>query len=742
MKRFMYLMILLMAGSYSFAQTLSGKVYDQDQFPVEGAFVYNVSSGSHTHTDATGSFYLSETNPGDSITLGRLGYEKRSLKVTTLQSAQRLTVVLEEAAFQLNEVVVRKTENALQDIRSIDLKTAPVQSSQEILRKVPGLFIGQHAGGGKAEQLFLRGFDIDHGTDLSIEVDGLPVNMVSHAHGQGYADLHFVIPETIENINFGKGPYQAAKGNFATAGYVGFQTKDVIDQSFLSLGAGQFNTFRTLGMFKLLSGENRQNAYVAMEYLSSDGFFEAPQNFHRLNLFAKYSGYLNDTDKLAVSLSHFSSEWDASGQIPIRAVQSGKISRFGAIDATEGGNTQRFNLNLLHTKVVDADTFVESQLFFNSYDFELYSNFTFFLNNPEAGDQIRQKENRSIYGLRSTLYHQTTINERPLKLKIGTGLRFDAVEDNELSETQNRDITLEQLQLGDIKEQNIYGFIEGNYSLGKVSLIPALRFDYFRFSYEDALTSEYQVNSSMQSVLSPKMSILYTPTNSLQWFVKAGWGFHSNDARVVTQSNTSETLPQAFGTDVGVLWKAAPRLVFDSALWYLALEDELVYVGDAGIVEPSGRTRRAGVDLGVRYQLSDHLFFDIDATYSYARSIDAPQGEDLIPLAPDFTWTGGLSLVDYKGFSGGVRSRYLNDRPANEDNSIQAAGYFITDLNLNYRWKNYEVGFVIENVFDSEWKETQFATRSRLREETTPVEEIHFTPGTPFNLRAHFKIFF
>lgn len=742
MKYYIFLVILLFAGSHSFAQTLRGEVYDENKFPVEGAFVYNASSGSHTHTDDTGNFVLPKINKSDSIVVGKLGYEKKSFEVSTFESTGSATIVLKEATFQLNEVVVRKAVNALQDIRNIDLKTNPVQSSQEILRKVPGLFIGQHAGGGKAEQIFLRGFDIDHGTDLSIEVDGMPVNMVSHAHGQGYSDLHFVIPETIENINFGKGPYQADKGNFATAGFVGFQTKDRVEESTLSFGAGQFNTFRTLGVFELLSGKNRQNAYVAMEYLSSDGFFESPQNFHRLNLFAKYSGYLNDTDKLSVTLSHFSSEWDASGQIPVRAVQSGEISRFGAIDDTEGGNTRRFNLNLTYDKVLDPDTFIQSQLYYVDYDFELYSNFTFFLNNPEAGDQIRQKENRSIYGIRSTLYHQTIFNDRPLKLKAGTGLRFDVIDDNELSETQNRDITLQNLQLGNIKEQNLYGFAEANYTLGKVSLIPSIRYDYFRFSYEDALVPEYQVDTKTQAVVSPKMSILYTPSNKIQWFVKSGWGFHSNDARVVTQTGNSQTLPQAFGADVGTIWKATPRLVFDTALWYLALEDELVYVGDAGIVEPSGRTRTAGVDFGVRYQLSDHLFFDTDATYSYARSVDAPEGEDLIPLAPNFTWTGGISLLDYKGFSGGVRSRFLNDRPANEDNSIEAEGYFITDINVNYRWKCYELGLVIENVFDQEWKETQFATRSRLRNETASVEEIHFTPGTPFNLRAQFKIFF
>ena len=198
-------------------------------------------------------------------------------------------IVLEDDIFRLNEIVIQPKLSAMNMISKIDLQTTPVNSSQEILSKVPGLFIGQHAGGGKAEQLFLRGFDIDHGTDIAISVDGMPVNMVSHAHGQGYADLHFLIPETVDKIDFGKGPYYSNKGDFATAGYVGFQTKDKLEKSSIGLEIGQFNTLRTVGLFNLLGNKKTQSAYIATEYILTDGPFDSPQNFNRMNLFGEYS---------------------------------------------------------------------------------------------------------------------------------------------------------------------------------------------------------------------------------------------------------------------------------------------------------------------------------------------------------------------------------------------------------------------------------------------------------------------
>jgi outer membrane receptor protein involved in Fe transport len=236
--------------------------------------------------------------------------------------------------------------------------------------------------------------------------------------------------------------------------------------------------------------------------------------------------------------------------------------------------------------------------------------------------------------------------------------------------------------------------------------------------------------------------VIYAASPKTQVFLKTGLGFHSNDSRVVTANEGQSILPVAFSSDLGIVLKPTDEIVINAAVWQLFLEQEFVYVGDAGIVEPSGRSQRLGVDVGMRYQITDQLYFNTDVNYAYARSIDAPSGEDFIPLAPDLTFTGGLSFKDVGHFSGGLDYRYLKDRPANEDNSIAAEGYFVTNCNLNYTYHNWTLGLVVENLFDTEWNETQFATESRLFNEAAAVEEIHFTPGTPFFLKAKLSLRF
>lgn len=711
------------------AQQIEGIVQNEFNQPLETAYIYNNNSKAHTHSAQNGYFVLNNTKIGDSLRIGLLGYYTLNLKV---ENKKQLTIILKEKTFQLDEMVLTEEVNPISTISRLDLAVTPVNSSQEVLRKVPGLFIGQHAGGGKAEQLFLRGFDVDHGTDVAISVDGMPVNMVSHAHGQGYSDLHFVIPETINKIDFGKGSYYAQVGDFNTAGYVDFSTKDFVKNSSISIAAGQFNTLRTVGLFNLLEKVDSQNAYIAVEHIATDGPFESPQNFNRLNLFGKYIFYTPENDKLTLTASHFTSRWDASGQIPQREVDNGNITRFGAIDDTEGGTTQRTNFNVSFHKKINDQTTIISNAFYSYYDFELYSNFTFFLEDPINGDQIRQKEDRNILGFNTAVKSTTQINETEIEITSGLGLRHDIVNNVELSRTRNRNITLQNVQLGDINQTNVDAFVNAQIDFGKFKLNPALRLDYFKFLYNDDLQSNFETQSEAKTIISPKLNFFYNANKNLQLYLKSGLGFHSNDTRVVVANNGEAILPRSYGLDIGTVVKPTSKLVVNSAVWYLFLEQEFVYVGDAGIVEPSGRTRRYGLDLGARYQINKWLFFDTDATITNARSIDDPNGENFIPLAPDFTLTGGLSINNLNSFSGGLRFRYLDDRPANEDNSINAIGYVVADLNANYTLKNITLGIAVENLFDTEWNETQFATASRLQNEAQPVEEIHFTPGTPF----------
>ena len=734
--KFIFTVCIVIAISVSInGQTIKGSVSDSRNIPVEGAYIIHLPSGKHAHTNEIGKFSIEPVQVGDTILIRHLGY--KTMKVVIDNLSLELEILLSESSFRLDEIMVTQNVKAINLISDINTELYPVNSSQEVLRRVPGLFIGQHAGGGKAEQIFLRGFDIDHGTDVHIDVDGLPVNMVSHAHGQGYADLHFLIPETIDKIDFGKGSYYADKGNFTTAGYVSFKTKDRLENSSVSVEAGRFNTFRSVGLLNLAQSEHH-DAYVAGEFLRSDGPFESSQDFDRINVMGKYTVRFHNLDRLSLLVSHFASEWDASGQIPQRAVDSGLISRFGAIDDTEGGETHRTNVLLKYMKSFNDRTFIKNSLFYSAYDFTLFSNFTFFLNDPVNGDQIRQREDRNLFGMQSELNHYFELGRIETLMQAGAGFRYDNNDDVELSRTLNRETTLESIQLGDVDETNAYAYLNLEFDFGPLLINPGIRLDYFDFRYKNSLLSTNNNERDLsKSMLSPKLNFIYNYNENVQFFLKSGIGFHSNDTRVVIEGERS-VLPAAYGSDLGVIWKPIPNLILNTALWYLSLDQEFVYVGDEGIVEPSGQTRRLGVDFGFQYQLLDWLFLNGDVNYAYARSVDEPEGQRYIPLAPDLTAMGGFS-VQKNNFSGALQMRYLKDRPANEDNSIVADGYFITDLNANYQWKAFTFGVIVENLFDQDWNETQFATESRLDFEPASVEEIHFTPGFPFFLKGRLK---
>jgi len=733
--RYIFFVLLLFVGQSLFSQIFNGQVKYETGENAIGVYVFNINQNTHAHTDENGRFVINEIIKGDTLRFSQIGYET---KMVVFQNYEEpLLVKLNVKAALLDEVVIKPTLDALNVITAIDINSRPVASSQEILRQVPGLFIGQHAGGGKAEQIFLRGFDIDHGTDIAISVDEIPVNMVSHAHGQGYADLHFLIPETIDNIDFGKGPYYAEQGNFNTAAYVSFNTKEKIEDSKIKFELGQFNTKRLVALVDVLDEEEAGfDFYSAFEYISTDGYFESPQNFERINIFNKFSKQISDREKINLTLSHFTSSWDASGQIPVRAVEQNLITRFGAIDDTEGGNTSRTNVVLKHKKFLSDNTYIDNNFYFSRYDFELYSNFTFFLDDPINGDQIRQKENRNLFGLKSVLNHNFKISHIDVDFKAGVQFRKDKSKDNELSHTANRTDIIERIRLGSIDETNLGGFVNGSFTLDKFTLFTGLRYDFFNFHYNDELSTQFSRQTLNKAIISPKASLLYAHSRNLQLYLKGGKGFHSNDTRVVVAETDQKTLPAAYGFDAGFIWKPHPHIFINSAYWFLYSEQEFVYVGDAGIVEPSGASRRKGVDLSFRYQPEKYILFDLDANYTIARTnLDEPIN-NYIPLAPDFTLMSGIQMNHKSGLQGGIQVQHLRNRPANEDNSIVAEGYTVADLNLAYEKSNVRIGFQIKNVFNTEWNEAQFATESRLQNEIEPVEELHFTPGTPFFLNT------
>ena len=710
--------------------------------PLELAYVKTDNDKLFAITDEGGRFSL-RVNDEKQFVVGLFGYTSVSFPLK--DSSDFFLIPLVRAQADLKEVYI--TANSLnagfRAISKIDLNLSPVRSTQDVLKLVPGLFIAQHQGGGKAEQIFLRGFDADHGTDINISVDGLPVNMVSHSHGQGYADLHFLIPETVGNIEYGKGPYSAKVGNLATAGFARFSTVDVLGKNIFKIEAGQFNTMRGLAMAEILSKKLRDkgtNAYIASEFLFILGPFVLPQHFKRFNAFGKFNTKLGKDSRLTVFASTFSSKWNASGQIPERAVNSGMIDRFGYIDSVEGGYTGRTNISAKFTDDFRNGSW-ENQVYISRYSFKLLSDFTFFLTDTLNGDRIRQQETRNIFGYQSRFTHSYHFGRAQLFSEGGLGFRFDKTNNSELAHMLDKNELLKYKQLGNVDEKNVFFYISERLTSGKWVFNLASRVDYFQFDYANKLTTQ-QLPARSSIVVSPKINVQYRLNNQTQVYLKLGKGFHSNDSRSVVMANRKKILPAAYGADFGAFLKPTPTLLLNFAAWYLYVEDELLYVGDEGIVESNGKTRRTGIDLSARYQFNKWLFADLNLNLARPKSLEQPKGEDYLPLAPTFTSTGGLSWKMKNGFNGSIKYRYLKKRPANEDNSIVAHGYTITDLSFNYTRKKYEAGFVIENLFNVKWNEAQFATESRLKNEPASVEEIHFTPGTPFSLRLKIAVFF
>jgi hypothetical protein len=717
----------------------SGKVIDKaTKEPISEATIFLAASNTTIQTDGYGQFRLSTND--EKIKVSHIGFA--SLQLDTVYN--NMVIELEKGKLNLTEVVVQanKTGNPFSTIGKVDMLQHPIQSSQDVLRLVPGLFIGQHQAGGKAEQIFLRGFDIDHGTDVQLRVDGMPVNLVSHAHGQGYADLHFLIPELIDKVDYGKGPYSTQHGNFSTAGYVDFKTKKVLSNNLYKVEAGQFNSIRLVALTDLLSDAQKRkgtSAYIATEFSYNDGPFDSPIHFNRINIAGRYNTNLSEATALSFSGAFFNSRWDASGQIPNRSVLDKSIGRFGAIDNTEGGNTGRINANLQLTTKMNESTVVENNLYYINYHFNLHSNFTFFLNNPVDGDQIRQRERRDIFGYNGSWTKSKDNGINSQSFKAGYGFRLDKTKDSELSSTKNRTEVLDYIQLGDINELNVFAFAEKRFSTKKWLLSAGARLDYFAGEYSDQLTDD-KLSKSRNPIFSPKLSVQYFANANTELYLKLGKSFHTNDTRELLEANPSNNIPSAYGLDAGITFKPIPSLVVNAAAWYLYLEQEFVYVGDEGIVEPSGKTRRYGLDLSLRYQHNQWLLADLNINAANPRSIEAPANSNYIPLAPTFTSTGGIAATLGKSTTVALRYRFMGNRAANEDKSVIADGYFVTDMNITYSKKKYEFGLIIENLFNTQWKETQFNTQSQLRNEPNPVEEIHFTPGVPFFVRFKFAV--
>ena len=751
MKKVFLLFLFISLSLTIFAGNKTGNVEgyindDRNGTPISGA---SVTSGSRISiTDENGFFKLEDVAEGDcTLAFLKENYTPgaKTVKIVAMQTIT-INFSMKLGEGKLPEIVVKADRSmsatSSQVLNALDFQLRPINSAQDMLRNVPGLVTAQHAGGGKAEQLFIRGFDCDHGTDIAGFVDGVPVNMPSHGHGQGYMDFHFLIPEVVKNVEIYKGTYFADLGDFATGGAVKFKTKDVLDYNTLQTELTTvptnraFTSTRSLLMYQLLNTD-KVSSYVAADFLYAPSYFQYDQHFNRFNLFSKTTFKLDENNTLRLLLTHFNSIWDANGQIPERAIESGLISRFGSIDNSEGGHTGRQNASLTFTNVTGNKAF-EAQAYAFKYKFSLYSDFTFYRDDSIHGDEINQQDDRTVVGANLKYSISTSSTD---KWSIGAGMRNDNIE-NANYHVQRR-AYLNTIAHSLITENNTFFYLrkEGNLT-SRLKYDVGLRFNYLNFNDTDLLpsdsTRQNYTGKNYQMQLAPKLNLIYTATDNLKLFLNAGRGFHSNDARAVVQ-DTSHTLPSAWSGEIGTQWSPIRNVYFSAAFWGMTLDNELFYNGDDGSTVNNGASRRIGVDLSARAQLTKQLYLDADLNLSQGRLVETPFGKPVldhyfIALAPPATSTGGLSYRS-EHWEGAFRYRYVSPRSANDDNSIRARGYFINDANIYYKTKKFRVGVNVENLFNVNWNEAQFATNSQLRGETDPVNELNFTAGTPLSIK-------
>ncbi|CAL2080001.1 TonB-dependent receptor precursor [Tenacibaculum dicentrarchi] len=649
---------------------------------------------------------------------------------------------------ELSEIIINsKNEKKLgtHKVSKISLQLRPINSAHDFLKTVPGLFIAQHAGGGKAEQIFLRGFDNDHGTDFAVLVDDIGVNLSSHAHGQGYADLHFLIPETVQAADYYKGPHETSLGNFAVSGAAKFSSKDKVHRNFVKLEYGQYDFARALAMVSLIDKnnsltKNEESAYIAIEGTYNDSFFESEQRLKRLNTFTKYTVAFSDNHKLRTSISTFNSNWNASGQIPLRAVKSGLIDRFGAIDDKEGGDTERMHFNMQLSSDISDKTQLTNQFYYVSNKYNLFSNFSFYQNNPVNGDMIHQQENRKTYTYKGNISTKNIFQIPNSTTTFGWEIQRN---NNNIGLNNAIGRTLSNpINEFDIKETNVALFLKERIQITpKLTALAGLRADYFDFNVTEIVPVSQQGKTNSIRI-SPKFSLFYDATKNLQLYAKASSGFHSNYANAAIKNKEINPLPKAIGYDIGTEFKIGKNFVGNIATFYLQSDAEFVFSPDGFEFENKGRSKRIGSEASFRYQPLPYFWFDTDLNYSFGTLLDTPKTENKIPSAPRFTSTGGATLRLKNGINTSLRYRFLGERPLIKDESVIADSYFIADFVINYIRPKYQIGLSVENIFNTAWREAFFYDSSQLKNELQPIDDIHFTPGTPFLSKVSFTYFF
>jgi outer membrane receptor protein involved in Fe transport len=604
----------------------------------------------------------------------------------------------------------------------------------QVLRLIPGLIAVEHSGGaGKADQYFLRGFDADHGTDVAFFSDGMPVNLRSHAHGQGYADLNFIIPETIEGVDVYKGAYLPEFGDFTTAGAVNFRTRQVVKEGIVQAAEGQFDTQRYILMFSPTKDKIR--TLLAGEGYYTNGPLQNDNRYFRANLLGKATTNFSSRDELSLTATFQKSQWNASGEIPLRAVSDGRLDRFGAIDPSEGGKTLRTTARLNY----HYDTMSGGQFFANGYaqyyTFDLVTNFTFFLNDPVNGDGIQQHDNRVMYGGDFGYKQREEVFGIPTIGTIGFQTRVDDIHARLGTQVKRN-------PLGTTTDSDILEASYAPYAKAEVQPLPwmrltgGLRAETFTFDVKNRCPgcAEQSGGRKTSSIVLPKANVILGPWFRTEIFANYGEGYHSNDARSAVTPGSSP-LARARTYEVGLRSKpwGPDGMEFITTLWAIDLKSELVFVGDGGTTESRGATRRRGLEAAVRGQLWGPIYMNGSITWSQAEFVSG----DAIPLAPELTAYGAILVQWPEGLRSQIQATYLGVRPLIEDRSAKAPSWIDIDLSERYVLPvklphgRLEAFLFIQNLLNTKWEQATFFFESRLRNEAAGVNDIHFVPGSP-----------
>jgi outer membrane receptor protein involved in Fe transport len=626
------------------------------------------------------------------------------------------------------------------------LAARPLLRPAEVLEAVPGLIVSQHSGDGKANQYYLRGFNLDHGTDFATWLAGMPVNMPTHAHGQGYTDLNFLIPELVSTVRYRKGPYHAEEGDFSAAGAAHIDYRRALPEGFVQaeVGPHQYTRLLTAGSRPLAEGGPVLLGTVEVAY--NNGPWVEHENLRKLNAVLRLSAGTTSNGWSAAAMA-YQSAWTATDQVPRRAIETGLIGRFGSLDPTSGGKTSRASLSAEWAST-DVAGQSRASAYLIDYRLDLFSNFTYALDNPVRGDQFEQADRRQILGAAGSHAWFADWAGRPTELVVGSQFRHDHIGQVGLFLTEARqrygtvrDDSVDQTSLGLFGEARVQWLDTLRTTLG-------LRADQYRFEVD----SDTPANSGQASALivAPKLGVVLGPWAQTEFYANYGHGFHSNDARGTTVRVNPDArsadyrgavdrvrpLVRARGAEAGLRSAPAAGWQTSLALWRLDVASELLFVGDAGVTEASRPSRRQGVEWANGWTPMPGLAVDADLAASSARFRDNDVAGRSIPGAIARVASLGLALDSGGRWFGGLRVRYFGSRPLIEDNSVRSAPSALTNLKVGYRVdRHITLSLDVLNLFNRTLSDIDYYYESQLKTEMTPVADFHSHPSEPRSLR-------